>query len=223
MGSWTTSSRCCVLTIVTTSAWNSNCYASVTGESRSTTHWTHTGQLGCHNCSCGTRVLEKLTRYIANIRAATAEGPRCVLCGDQLHSYHHSTQTAVGPNNFPIQWVAGAIVSGIRWSVCGTVSYFPFCLPHVLGDNSSEIYHYSRFARIFRTIVLRRSIFLQMPTSSDNCGWAMLRYILWTDKACFIVLVFRASTAVNFEQVVIGMLFANRDIKFAKAPTFGLI
>jgi hypothetical protein len=63
--------------IVTTSPWDMNCNTSGTGECRWSTYWTHTGQLGCHNCSCGTREVEKLTWYIVKIRTAPAEGPRC--------------------------------------------------------------------------------------------------------------------------------------------------
>lgn len=108
-----------------------------------------------------------------------------VLSGDQLHSYHYSTQTDVGPTHHPVQWVAGALASGLHRLVCGAVSSLPlvpssctrrqqYCTC-ITARNS----HYSS-GRSFSVYP-----FFRMATTSVNCGWAMLRNILWTDKACF--------------------------------------
>jgi hypothetical protein len=47
-----------------------------TCECRSPTDCTDTSQLRCHNYSCGTRAVEKLTRYRTRIGTITTEGPQ---------------------------------------------------------------------------------------------------------------------------------------------------
>jgi hypothetical protein len=52
-------------------------------------------------CRCGTRAVEKLTRYHTRIRNIPTEGPRNVFHDYQLNSYHYLQSAHIFPENHP--------------------------------------------------------------------------------------------------------------------------